>query len=209
MARHRHRSAWTGPLRYRARIRTRVGGHRHSAAGWRTRIARLDGARPRRGCAHRRQCAGRHRSVSPRSADRRSGAAPAVVDGRLLRPPTAVCSSASGSGAGRRRCAVARAGRNRQRDSAAAVGRASRAAAGALRLGRTVGAALTEQRVLEPAEARLLALVGAVLLGVAVAASFWPLLIAAPLSVILVWIALSLLARAYSLRRTRRARGQP
>jgi cardiolipin synthase len=88
-------------------------------------------------------------------------------------------------------------------------GSASRAAAGALRLGRTVGAALTEQRVLEPAEARLLALVGAVLLGVAAAASFWPLLIAAPLCVILVWIALSLLARAYSLRRTRRARGQP
>src|SRR5882672_8154426 len=90
-----------------------------------------------------------------------------------------------------------------------AGGSASRAAAGALRLGRTVGAALTEQRVLEPAEARLLALVGAALIGVAAAASFWPLLIAAPLCVILVWIALALLARAYSLRRTRRARGQP
>jgi len=88
-------------------------------------------------------------------------------------------------------------------------GSASRAAAGALRLGRTVGAALTEQRVLEPAEARLLALVGVALLGLAAAASIWPLLIAAPLSIILVWIALSLLARAYSLRRTRRARGQP
>ena len=90
-----------------------------------------------------------------------------------------------------------------------AGGSASRAAAGALRLGRTVGAALTEQRVLEPAEARLLALVGTALLGVAAAASFWPLLIAAPVCVILVWIALALLARAYSLRRTRRARGQP
>jgi len=83
----------------------------------------------------------------------------------------------------------------------------SRAAAGALRLGRTVGAALTEQRVLEPAEARLLALVGAALIGVAAAASFWPLLIAAPLCVILVWIALASWPR-YSLRRTRRARGQ-
>ncbi|MEA3109364.1 MAG: cardiolipin synthase [Gammaproteobacteria bacterium] len=90
-----------------------------------------------------------------------------------------------------------------------AGGSASRAAAGALRLGRTVGAALTEQRVLEPAEARLLALVGTALLGVAAAASFWPLLIAAPVCVLLVWIALALLARAYSLRRTRRARGQP
>jgi cardiolipin synthase len=90
-----------------------------------------------------------------------------------------------------------------------AGGSASRAAAGALRLGRTVGAALTEPRVLEPAEARLLALVGMALLGVAAAAAFWPLLIAAPLSVILVWVALALLARAYSLRRMRRARGQP
>jgi cardiolipin synthase len=90
-----------------------------------------------------------------------------------------------------------------------AGGSASRAAAGALRLGRTVGAALTEQRVLEPAEARLLVLVGTALLGVAAAAAFWPFLIAAPLSVILVWIGLALVARAYSLRRTRRARGQP
>src|SRR6202011_1544761 len=90
-----------------------------------------------------------------------------------------------------------------------AGGSASRAAAGALRLGRTVGAALTHQRVLPPPAARLRARGGGALLGVGGAALFWPLLIAAPLSVILVWIALSLLARAYSLRRTRRARGQP
>jgi cardiolipin synthase len=109
-----------------------------------------------------------------------------------------------GSGAG-----GARHGREHHLGMGGAGGSASRAAAGALRLGRTVGAALTEQRVLEPAEARLLALVGAALLLVAAAASLWPLLIAAPLSAILVWIALSLLARAHSLRRARRARGQP
>jgi len=89
------------------------------------------------------------------------------------------------------------------------AGSASRAAAGALRLGRTVSAALTEQRVLEPTEARLLVLVGAVLLGIAAIALLWPLIIAVPLSVILVWSALALLARAYTLRRMRRARGQP
>jgi cardiolipin synthase len=89
------------------------------------------------------------------------------------------------------------------------AGSASRAAAGALRLGRTVGAALTEQRVLEPAEAGVLVLVGALLLGIAAIALLWPLAVAAPLSLILVWIALALLARAYSLRRIRRARGQP
>ena len=90
-----------------------------------------------------------------------------------------------------------------------AAGSASRAAAGALRLGRTVGAALTEERVLEPAEARLLVLVGTLLLGIATAALCWPFVIVAPFSVILAWIAFALLARAYSLRRTRRARGQP
>jgi cardiolipin synthase len=89
------------------------------------------------------------------------------------------------------------------------AGSASRAAAGALRLGRTVSAALTEQRVLEPTEARLLVLVSAVLLGIAAIALLWPLIIAVPLSVILVWSALALLARAHTLRRTRRARGQP
>jgi cardiolipin synthase len=88
-------------------------------------------------------------------------------------------------------------------------GSASRAAAGALRLGRTVGAALTEQRVLEPAEARVLFLVGALLLGLGAVALYWPLAIAAPFSVILAWIAIALLARAYALRRQRRVHGQP
>jgi cardiolipin synthase len=48
-------------------------------------------------------------------------------------------------------------------------GSASRAAAGALRLGRTVGAALTEQRVLAPTEARLIGSSG-------FCCSSWPLL---------------------------------
>jgi cardiolipin synthase A/B len=88
-------------------------------------------------------------------------------------------------------------------------GSASRAAAGALRLGRTVRAALTEQRVLEPAEAQVLVLVGTLLLLMAVLALAWPMLVAAPLCVILLWVGSALLARAYGLRRIRRARGQP
>jgi len=88
-------------------------------------------------------------------------------------------------------------------------GSASRAAAGALRLGRTVRAALTEQRVLEPAEAQVLVLVGTLLLLVAMLALAWPMLLAVPVAVILLWIAAALLARAYGLRRIRRARGQP
>jgi len=89
------------------------------------------------------------------------------------------------------------------------AGSASRAAAGALRLGRTVGAALTEQRVLEPAEARLLVLAGVLLLAVATVVLFWPLVSAVPITVVLVWISFALLARAYALRRQRRARGEP
>ena len=88
-------------------------------------------------------------------------------------------------------------------------GSASRAAAGALRLGRTVSAALTDQRVLEPTEARLLVLVAAALLGIAALSVIWPLVVVVPVSVILVWSALALAARAYTLRRMRRARGQP
>ncbi len=89
------------------------------------------------------------------------------------------------------------------------VGSASRAAAGALRIGHTVGAALSDQRVLEPTEARLLVVVGVLLLGIVTMALCWPLVFAVPLSTLLVWIALALLARAYSLWRMRRARGQP
>jgi cardiolipin synthase len=88
-------------------------------------------------------------------------------------------------------------------------GSASRATAGALRLGRTVGAALTAQRVLEPTESRIVAVVGVVLLLIAATAVLWPLAIALPLAVLLVWVAIALLARARALRRTRRSRGQP
>jgi cardiolipin synthase len=88
-------------------------------------------------------------------------------------------------------------------------GSASRAAAGALRLGRTVGAALTRQRVLELAEARLLAGVGAGLLSIAVVGIVWPLVLAVPLVVLSVWIGAALLVRAYAMRRERRSLGLP
>jgi cardiolipin synthase len=88
-------------------------------------------------------------------------------------------------------------------------GSASRAAAGALRLGRTVGAALTDQRVLAPTEARVVAIVGAALLIIAVAAVLWPLIIAIPLAVILLWMSIALLIRAHSMRKARRLQGLP
>jgi cardiolipin synthase A/B len=85
-------------------------------------------------------------------------------------------------------------------------GSASRAAAGALRIGRAVGAALTEQRVLGPAEAQTLVISAAVLVAIAVVAVLWPEFLAIPLAVICVWSAVALLIKALALRRERRAR---
>jgi cardiolipin synthase len=90
-----------------------------------------------------------------------------------------------------------------------AAGSASRATAGALRLGRTVGAALTEQRVMEPNEARIVAIVGVLLLGIVIAAVLWPFVVAIPVAVVCGWLSIALLARAHSLRRERRARSLP
>src|SRR6185312_7365322 len=88
-------------------------------------------------------------------------------------------------------------------------GSASRAAAGALRIGRAVGAALTDRRVLATTDARVVAVVGAALLGVATLAVLWPLLIAVPIAIVLAWLAIALLARAHELRSERRQRGMP
>lgn len=88
-------------------------------------------------------------------------------------------------------------------------GSASRATAGALRLGRAVSAALSRQRVLEPTEARLVATVGVGLLCIATLAILWPPVVLVPLLLVLVWSGVALLARAYALRRERRSRGLP
>ena len=98
--------------------------------------------------------------------------------------------------ASRNKVRPAEAGRRRGRGA----GSASRAAAGALRLGNTLGAAITNRRVLGPAEAGTMVGTGAALLVLAVVAVAWPLIVVAPLAVLAVWIALSLLTRAHRLR---------
>lgn len=90
-----------------------------------------------------------------------------------------------------------------------AQGSASRAAAGALRLGRSVGAALTQTRVLAPAEARPVAAMAAVMLVIAALALWWPHFVAIPFALIVAWISIALLLRAHSLRQERRSRGMP
>ena len=80
-------------------------------------------------------------------------------------------------------------------------GSASRAAAGALRIGNTVGAAMSNRRVLGPAEAGIMVMVAVVTLALVALSLLWPLAVVLPLSVLGLWIALSLLVRAYLLRR--------
>jgi cardiolipin synthase len=80
-------------------------------------------------------------------------------------------------------------------------GSAGRAAAGALRIGHAVGAAFTNQRVLEPVEARLMLTAGTLLVVLAVLFAFFPRVLAYPLALILIWIAVSLLYRGYKLHR--------
>ena len=79
-------------------------------------------------------------------------------------------------------------------------GSGGRAAAGAIRLSNAVGAAFTNRRVLEPVEARLMLMVGLLLLGLATVAWFFPRVLTYPLIVLMVWISLALLYRAYKLK---------
>jgi cardiolipin synthase len=79
-------------------------------------------------------------------------------------------------------------------------GSAGRVAAGALGIGRAVGAAVTDHRVLGPAEAKLMAGAGAALLVVAALAAWWPWLIAVPLAAVGGWMAVALLLRAWRLK---------
>ena len=96
-----------------------------------------------------------------------------------------------------------RVARKRKRKGHAGGGRGSavRAAAGALRLGHTVGAAITNQRVLGRTEAGMMAAVGAGLLGLTAIGILWPLVIAAPIVLLAGWVGIALIVRAMELSR--------
>jgi cardiolipin synthase len=66
-----------------------------------------------------------------------------------------------------------------------------------------MGAAMTGRRVLGPAEARIMGAAGVALLVLAVLATIWPRVIAAPLAVIATWLGVILLFRARTLHRER------
>jgi cardiolipin synthase len=80
-------------------------------------------------------------------------------------------------------------------------GSTSRAAAGFIGVGSAVGAAITNRRVLGPAEARLMAMAGGFLLGLSLIAIKWPRGITYPLAFVGTWVALALFIRAFKLRK--------
>jgi cardiolipin synthase len=86
--------------------------------------------------------------------------------------------------------------RRRARRSMRPKGTAVRAAAGALRLGHTVGAAITNRRVLGRTEGGIMAVVGAALLGLVFVGIVWPAVVAAPIVLLAAWIGIALVVRA-------------
>jgi len=80
-----------------------------------------------------------------------------------------------------------------------------RAAAGAIGVGSTIGAAITNRRFLGPAESRVLATSGVILVVVAAAIVWWPKVAAVPMAVAAIWIALSLILKAWKLHRAKPA----
>ena len=83
-------------------------------------------------------------------------------------------------------------------------GSARRAAAGALRLGNTLSAALANRRVLGPIEARLTTMAGLLLVALSALFAVFPRVLAYPLVLLGAWAGLSLLYRGWKLHRERK-----
>lgn len=80
-------------------------------------------------------------------------------------------------------------------------GRSGRVVAGAVRVGRTVAAAITNTRVLESVEANIAVVAGLLLAAFAVFTFAFPRLVAYPLAAIGAWLAVALLYRGWELHR--------
>ena len=87
------------------------------------------------------------------------------------------------------------------------IGSAGRFAAGAVRLGNTASAMITEHRVLGLAEARAAAMLSAGCVIVAIIALLWPPVVAIPLGLLIAWIGGAMIAKAHALRKQREASG--
>jgi cardiolipin synthase len=81
-------------------------------------------------------------------------------------------------------------------------GSAGRVTAGAVRIGNTVGAAITNRRPLGSAEAYTTFLSGLFLLAISIIAFIWPITLGFPIAAISLWIALTLLYKTWRLKRS-------
>jgi cardiolipin synthase len=92
-----------------------------------------------------------------------------------------------------------RGGPRKQR--ASRKGSATRAAAGVLGVGSTVSAAITNRRVLGPAEVRVMCMAAGLLLLLSIIAVKWPRGVTFPLAFIGIWVAIALFIRAWKLHK--------
>jgi cardiolipin synthase len=83
-------------------------------------------------------------------------------------------------------------------------GSAGRAAAGAVSVGSALGAALTDRRILGPAEAGLLFLMAAVGVVVGIVGALFPRVLAWPVAVIALWSGIAWAVKGVALRRRRK-----
>ena len=86
----------------------------------------------------------------------------------------------------------------------AVSGSAGRAAAGAFSVGSALGAALTDRRILGPAEAGLLFLMAAVAVAIGVLAALWPRVLAWPVAFVAMWSGIAWAVKGWALRHGRR-----
>jgi cardiolipin synthase len=88
-------------------------------------------------------------------------------------------------------------------------GSGGRVAAGAVRVGITVAAAVTNRRVLESVEANIALTAGVILAGLAVLAFNYPRGVAYPFGIVAAWLAAATLYRSIGLYRNRRRTSHP
>jgi cardiolipin synthase len=84
------------------------------------------------------------------------------------------------------------------------TGSAGRLTAGALRVGNTVEAAITNRRVLSPADAKTMVFGGLIALALAAIVALWPFLLTAPFVLLTAWAGVALLMKAWHLRQSPR-----
>jgi len=87
----------------------------------------------------------------------------------------------------------------------AVSGSAGRAAAGAFSVGSALGAALTDRRILGPAEAGLLFIMAGVSIVIGILAAVAPRVLAWPIAFVAIWSGVAWLVKGVSLRRGRRS----